>query len=218
MYRETLPGNFPAEPWNTYSNLVFLAIILYWGYKVYGNPGRQLFLAWTLPIIALSYLGGSIYHATRSHEFWLLLDWIPIMFLCMALVIYFICKIAQTRWRRLVLIVLIFGASFLLRILPIPDTIRISLGYVITALTILIPVGLYLYKTLWKNGLWVVFSFILFGVAIYFRSIDLHQTLFPMGTHWLWHFLGGVAVHFMITYIYKDNLLHLSASNVPSND
>ena len=218
IYLETLEGRFPVEPFNTYSNLIFVVLVVYWGLKVYKNPKQHQFLAWVLPIIAISYVGGTMFHATRSHEFWLRLDWMPIMFLCLALVIYFIFKLAQTWWSRLLLIVAILGASFLLRTLPIPSGLRISLGYVITALTILLPLGWHLYKTQWKNAGLASLAFLVFALAIYFRSIDLTQTFFPMGTHWLWHFFGGVAVHFLIAYIFKDNLLNLSANTANKDD
>lgn len=218
IYLETIDGRFPVEPFNTYSNLIFVALLIYWGSKVYKNPKEQLFLAWVLPVIAISYIGGTIYHATRSHEFWLLLDWMPIMFLCLTLVVYFIFKVVHLWWQRMLLIVVIIGASFLLRVLPIPNALRISLGYVITALTILFPIVWYVLKTKGQNIVSVALAFIIFGVAIFFRSIDLTQTYFPMGTHWLWHFFGGVAVHFLISFIFKDNLLNLSASSVINHD
>ncbi|MER3375669.1 MAG: hypothetical protein RIM83_13605 [Allomuricauda sp.] len=98
IYLETVQGRLPVEPFNTYSNLVFLALLVYWGIKIYKNPKQQLFLACVLPVIGISYIGGTIYHATRSHEFWLRLDWMPIMLLCAALVIYFIFKLVRTWW------------------------------------------------------------------------------------------------------------------------
>ena len=209
IYLETLEGRFPVEPFNTYSNLVFLAIIIYWGIKVYKNPGQHLFLAWVIPVIAISYVGGTIYHATRSHEFWLRLDWMPIMLLCIALMIYFIFKLVANWWQRILVIILLLTVSIILRMLPIPTSLRISIGYTITALTILFPIGWYLFKTKGKGLLWIVLAFGFFALAIYFRSIDLSQTSFSMGTHWLWHFFGGVAVHFLIAYIFRDNLLNL---------
>ena len=84
IYLETVEGRFPIEPFNTYSNLIFSFLIIYWGIKVYKNPKQHQFLAWVLPIIGTSYIGGTIYHATRSREFWLRLDWMPIMLLCAA--------------------------------------------------------------------------------------------------------------------------------------
>lgn len=218
IYLETLDGRFPVEPYNTLSNLIFLFIIIYWGLKVYKNTKEHLFLAWVLPVIAVSYVGGTIYHATRSHEFWLRLDWMPIMFLCAALVIYFIFKVVKPWWQRLLLVVLLLGASYMLRIIPIPTGWRISLGYVITAITILLPLVWYLIKTKGKNVSLIILSFAIFAVAVMFRSIDKNQTFLSMGTHWLWHFFGGVAVHYLIAYIFKDNLLNLSANTASKND
>ncbi len=218
IYMETAEGRFPIEPFNTYSNLIFLVLIIYWGIKVYRNPKQHQFLAWVLPIIGISYVGGTVYHATRSHEFWLRLDWMPIMLLCAALVIYFIFKLVKSGWQRFLLITVLLGASFLLRVLPIPTGLRISIGYVITAATILVPIVWYLVKTRSKNMGYVIVAFLIFAVAIFFRSIDLHQNFFPMGTHWLWHILGGIAVHFLIAYIFKDNLLNLSANSASNHD
>jgi len=218
IYLETSDGRFPVEPFNTYSNLIFLVLIVYWGIKVYRNPRQHQFLAWMLPIIGISYIGGTVYHATRSHEFWLRLDWMPIMLLCAVLVIYFIVKLVKSWWQRVLLITILLGASFLLRILPIPSGLRISLGYIITAATILVPLAWYLVKTKGKNIIYIAVAFLIFSVAIFFRSIDLHQNFFPMGTHWLWHLLGGIAVHFLIAYIFNDNLLNLSANSASNHD
>lgn len=218
IYKETIAGRLIVEPYNTFSNLIFLIILWYWGMKVYRNPRQHQFLTLVLPIIAISYVGGTIYHATRSHEFWLLLDWVPIMLLCLAMVIYFIFKIVGKWWQRALFIVSIFGVSYALRILPMQETIRISAGYIITALTVMVPIVWYLSKTRFINIRLVIIAFLIFGVAIYFRSIDLAQTIFPMGTHWLWHFWGGVAVHFLIAYIFKDNLLNLSANSAIDHD
>jgi len=175
-------------------------------------------LAWVFPIIFISYIGGTIYHATRSAEVWLLLDWVPIMLLCLALVIYFIFKIVNKWWHRLLFIAVIFTLSFGLRVMEIPQGLRISIGYTITALTIFVPLIWYLIKTKWKNVALIILAFGIFALAIYFRSIDLTQEFFSMGTHWLWHFFGGIAVHFLIAYIFRDNLLNLPPEKSLGND
>lgn len=218
LYLETISGRFPVEPFNTYSNLVFIALLIYWGVQVYKNSKRQRFLTLVLPIIFISYLGGTLYHATRSHEIWLLLDWVPIMVLCGALAVYFICKLVPNWWKRLCFVVLLFGASFVLRQLPIGDHLKISLGYIVTALTILIPQLWYMYKTKWANTRPVALAFFFFGLAICFRSIDLQQDFFTMGTHWLWHLFGGFAVHFLIAYVFKDNSLNLPPRKANDHD
>ncbi len=209
---ETVAGRFPIEPYNTISNGIFLVLVIYWGIQIYKSPAKHQFLMWVLPTIAGCYVGGTMYHATRSHEFWLLLDWVPITVLCSAVVFYFVFKLTSNWWQRVAFLLLLFGVSYLLRMLPIPSSFSISLGYIITALTMLAPLVLYLIRTNGRYLILVLLAFGIFGIAVYFRSIDLTQTLFPMGTHWLWHLFGGIAVHFMITYIFKDNLLNLSAN------
>ncbi|MEL6485069.1 MAG: hypothetical protein AAFP96_09515, partial [Bacteroidota bacterium] len=104
------------------------------------------------------------------------------------------------------------------RALPIPPQFRISIGYVITALTVLIPILIYQFKTQFKFFPYLIVAFGVFGMAVFFRTIDLNQTFLPMGTHWLWHFFGGVAVHYLIAYIFKDNLLPLTANKTVEND
>lgn len=207
IYKETIAGRFPVEPFNTFSNLIFLFIVIYFGLKVYREPKKHPFLVWVLPIIAISYVGGTIYHATRSAEIWLLLDWVPIMLLSLAGVVYFIIKWTETWMQRILLAVAIIGAYFILRALPIAPKIQLSFGYLVTALAIGIPVFGYLYKTNWHNARYVFSAFAIFGLAVFFRILDKYADteIFWMGTHWLWHSFGGLAVFFLIQYIYKDN-------------
>lgn len=57
IYQETLQGRLPVEPFNTYSNILFLLIIIYFSVKVYPQARKQAFLAWCLPILFLGYVG-----------------------------------------------------------------------------------------------------------------------------------------------------------------
>ena len=127
IYKETLEGGFPVEPWNTASNLIFLFILIYWSLKVYPMASRHLFLAWSLPVLLIGYIGGTMFHGTRSHEAWLLMDWVPIMVLCMAAVVHFIFKITRRWMQRLGILILIFAVSFGVRTLPLPPKISVSL-------------------------------------------------------------------------------------------
>ncbi|WP_241077750.1 hypothetical protein [Flavimarina sp. Hel_I_48] len=207
IYRETVAGRFPVEPFNTLSNLVFLFIVIYFSLKVYKSPSKHPFLIWVIPIIGIAYVGGTVYHATRSAEIWLLMDWVPIMFLSLAGVVYFIIKWTETWSQRILLAAIILGAFFGLRMLPLHVSVKISFGYLVTALAIAIPIIGYLYKTHWYNAKDVIIAFAIFGLAVFFRTIDKHMdiALLWMGTHWLWHSFGGLAVFFLIRYIYKDN-------------
>ncbi|WP_416445994.1 hypothetical protein ACH3O9_07850 [Leeuwenhoekiella sp. A16] len=207
VYKETIAGRLPVEPFNTYSNLIFLFILIYFGNKVYRNPQRHKFLAIVIPVIFIGYIGGTIYHATRSNELWLLLDWVPIMIASLASAIYFIFKWQRTWVRRLGFMLIILMAFFGSRQVHMPHGLQISVGYAITALTILIPLGGYLYRTKWHNLKYVIYAFGIFALAVLFRVLDkrVHFDIFWMGTHWLWHLLGGIAVFFLMKYIFEDN-------------
>ncbi|MBQ4822133.1 ceramidase domain-containing protein [Aquimarina sp. MMG016] len=209
IYRETLMGRLPVEPFNTISNLIFLFIIIYFSIRIYKNVKQHTFLAFCIPVLTVGFIGGTLFHGTRSHQVWLFMDWIPILILCSAAVFYFIFKLYKKWWQRLLALVVIFTASFAIRFLPIPEVIRTSLGYVITAITMLFPIVLYLIKTKGKNKELVIFAVLSFVTAISFRSIDklLDAEMLYMGTHWLWHLFGGISVFFLMLYTYRDKLI-----------
>ena len=133
----------------------------------------------------------------------------PITGLSLAGVVYFIMKWTHNWYRRILLVVAMGAAFFGLQALPLPKGIALSLEYLITALTIGVPVVGYLYKTDWHNRQYVLLAFGIFGLAVLFRFLDkrLELEFFWMGTHWLWHLLGGLAVYFLIKYIYEDNAI-----------
>ena len=206
IYPETLMGRFPVEPWNTYSNLLFLALIVFWFLRVRRDARDHRFIAYSLPIFLLGWVGGTVYHATRSHDVWLFLDWVPIALLAIAVASFF--------WRRqgvpwLVAPSLVIGpvvlAGVAISLLGVSSTAIVWLPVV--ALTILMPMLSYLVRTGWKGVGLVAGSLVGFAVAIGFRSIDLSVPIafLPMGTHWLWHSFGAAAVHLLMLYIYRGD-------------
>ena len=204
IYQETMAGRFPVEPWNTASNAIFLLIIIYFAIKIYHSKAPHRFMVRVLWVIGASYIGGTMYHATRSHEIWLLLDWVPIIFLLIAAVYYFFSKIALSTTKKLLFFSSLIALSFMVRWLPLPKIISASFGYIASVAPIAVPTVWYLSKTKWKNGYLVLLAFLSFGIAITFRSLDGNYELLPMGTHWLWHSFGGVAVFLFLSYIYRD--------------
>ncbi|MFD2563709.1 ceramidase domain-containing protein [Aquimarina rubra] len=212
IYQETIMGRLPVEPFNTISNLVFLFVIIYFVIKVYKNPSQHLFLTFSLPVLAIGFIGGTLFHGTRSHQIWLFMDWVPIMILCMSAVFYFIFKLFRVWWKSILAFIIILSISIAIRMLPIPATVRISLGYVITAITVLLPIILYLIKTNGRHKEMIVLAFLFFTIAISFRSADMFwkTDFLYMGTHWLWHLFGGISVFFLMQFVYKDNLLYNS--------
>jgi hemolysin III len=208
IYRETLMGRIPVEPWNTWSNAVFLLVVIYWSWRVYPNARRHLFLAGALPVLFIGFVGGTVFHATRSHEAWLLMDWVPIVVLCMACMGLF-ARRAGIGWLPLVvLLVLPFVLRyFMLRVWNWPPHVVMNAGYSVLGSVMLLPIAMHLRRNGWAQWPWIATSAVCFGVAVTFRSLDRSPLLgaLPMGGHWLWHTWGGIAVHFLMGYIWRDD-------------
>jgi len=214
IYQETLAGRLPVEPFNTYSNIFFLIIIIYFSFKVYSDYRHHRFLAWSLPVLFMGFVGGTVYHATRSHDFWMYLDWLPIIILCLAVSVYYTAKMQVKRSSKIWFIVVILFLVFGVRMLPWDETVQTSIGYVGTALGLILPVIAYFLTTRSNNWGYILVAFLTFGLAISFRVMDGFINVMPMGTHWLWHSFGALSVFFLITFIYRDRLL-AKASCIP---
>ncbi len=205
IYTETLlsTGNtsWPVEPWNTWSNLIFLAILIHISLRTRLNYKKYPLIVFSLPILAVGFFGGTMYHATRSHTVWLIMDFMPILILTSTAAIVF--------WKELVgslpkavflfLSVAVSGRT-LAWTLHAERTIKISLGYLAAALAILLPLFLLVRKRPRTDRLLLAAITGTFGSAVAFRMFDRpipgvpHAPLLPMGTHFLWHLLGGVSV------------------------
>ena len=83
IYAETDLTRFPVEPWNVASNLIFLIIIFLFARRTRLNYRRYPLVVLALPILAVGFTGGTIFHATRSNRLWLMMDYLPIMILCL---------------------------------------------------------------------------------------------------------------------------------------
>jgi hemolysin III len=204
IYRETDMSQFPVEPYSTWSNLIFVFIIAYWARKI--SFSTHKFLAWCLVLLALGFVGGTIYHATRSHDIWLILDFGPLGLLAATATVYFWHLIERdhneafhklSKWFYLFTIVAIstviaLGGS-------------ISAGYTMIALCICFPAFIHCYLENWRSISSILLALLMFGIAITCRVYDrtFDSSLFPMGTHFLWHVFGGLSSFFVIDYLYK---------------
>ena len=216
VYRETNMSRMPVEPCNTLSNLVFLAVFIYFAVKTRFSYKKFPLLVIFLSILLLGWIGGTVYHATRSHNVWLLLDYIPIMFLVLMSSIYF--------WREVVgkwILVFTFTLlpviiyRFIFETLTMSHSISVSIGYSVLALIIVIPLVLHCVcknPSGWKLVVGALGSFI---IAITFRILDDRGLIesFTMGTHFLWHLFGGFSCFFMFYYVYNtEKINYLDAS------
>ena len=206
IYQETLAGRLPVEPFNTFSNIFFLLIILYFSIRVYSDYRQQRFLAWSLPVLMLGFIGGTVYHATRSHDIWMFMDWLPIVILCLSVSIYYIFQLKMSLLPKGIFVVTVLFLVLGVQFIPLPQHENTSLGYIATAIGLLLPIITYLIST--KSVYWslVLFASLSFGIAITFRVLDNVMYVLPMGTHWLWHTFGALSVFFLMNFIYRDRL------------
>lgn len=209
IYLETIMGRFPVEPWNTVSNFLFLAIIVYWVWRLKDDVRTHRFIAGAMPVLIVGWVGGTVYHATRSHDVWLFMDFVPIALLVMAVSMFF-WRRQGVRWWWVPL--LVFGPFVVvmtgMSILDMPRSMRPVAGYPTLAISILLPVAWNLVRERYADWGLVVGALAVFVAAVGFRSIDgrlLLETL-PMGTHWLWHSFGAGAVHILIIYIWRSDV------------
>lgn len=205
LYKETNLEQIIVEPWATYSNFLFTIFIIYWFVKIWQQRNEYKFIFYALIVLSVGNVGGCMYHAKRDIAFWLLLDALPIMILTLSAGIYFWVK-TKSKWYIIVASVLIpFGLVTLVHtFFDVPDQSAPNIGYAAMAVSILTPVIIYLYQTKFRYLLWIVLSLSGFGVAIFFRIIDLDSNIpfLPMGTHWLWHIFGAISTNFLILFAY----------------
>lgn len=210
LYTETNLSHLFPEPLNTITSCFFLAIAIYWTIKLSGRFKQHIFLSFALILLYIGGVGGTTYHGLRRWPFFIMMDWIPIMLLCLSAGVYFLSKI--TKWYLAVLIVFIYALFqfFLRKQFTGGDfQIFININYAFMAALVLFPVFGYLLKTEWRNGKWVGFALLAFIFALTFRIAD-HWEILSRGTHFLWHTFGAVASFCMLNYIYLDHAKKVS--------
>lgn len=213
IYAETDLSRFPVEPWNTYSNLLFLGIIVYLVYSTRCNWRAFPLSVTALPILVVGFIGGTVFHATRSHSLWLILDFVPIFLLGILGACFFWNRLVTNWWLALLLVFASLALSGWVRSQPyLPRQINISLGYAGLALTILLPATLQCIKEMRSSWILLVSAAVSFSIGITFRIIDrgIGQEILPMGTHFLWHIFGAVSTWYVIKYILRcENLFRV---------
>jgi len=214
IYSETDLSRFPVEPWNTYSNLIFLFIFLYFLRKTRLDYKRHPLIVFSLPILLLGFIGGTLFHATRSHSIWLIMDFVPIFILTMSASLYFWLLLVKNRAIAGVLVLaLILIPRSIASLLNFKFSVVISFGYIGLALTIVLPAFIYCLKHAKGMLGYLSAALLFFAVAISFRILD-KQMLLPMGTHFLWHLFGGLSAFAMMLVIYKLDKVRASVREV----
>ncbi len=204
LYTETnLQSVFP-EPLNALTAAFFLGIALYWTFRLKGAYKHYAFLSFCLVLLYIGGIGGTIYHALRQWRFFIFMDWMPIMLLCISAGLYYLSRLF--RWQVALLVVGLFIiVSFGMRQLIAKDNVQwfINLNYALMALLVLLPVGGYIYRQKGRHLKWVLYALAAFSLALLFRMAD-PLGWFPSGTHFLWHSFGAFATHCMFQFIFSS--------------
>jgi hemolysin III len=204
-YTETNLDRLVVEPWNFVTAALFVAVAVFWFFKIRKEIPRFGFLFAMLILLLIGGVGGTIYHGFRWHRAFLMMDWMPIMIITFSASVYFFIKAWGKWWPPAILLVLFFVLQGLLFNSGLPIQTAINLNYASMAVVVLVPIGWYLVKTGFANGYLVGLALLAFGTALFFRWAD-KLAWFPMGTHFLWHVFGLVAVHLMLLFLYRTRL------------
>lgn len=202
-YTETIYGRFPVEPWNTYTNLIFLLLLVNFTRKTYGKYDRHKIFLFVLPVLAVGFVGGTLFHATRANRIFLILDFGPIFLLALGSALVLWKRVTGSTFKAVALVLLLFGLNRLVRkAVDLPHGTAISIGYSILALILIVPALIDCLRNHRDLIKYILGALVLFSVAITFRQLDSHHLL-PMGTHFLWHLFGGASVYCMMEYMYR---------------
>lgn len=201
LYAETNMAQLFPEPLNAITAIFFLVLAVFWTFKIKGNFKAHPFLTYCLILLYVGAIGGTIYHSFRQWPVFIVMDWMPIMLLCLSAGFYFTAK--STKWYFAVLTVVVYLLlMFSLRSWIITDntSLFININYAMMASFVLFSVLRYLIYTKWNAGKWVGFALLSFALALTFRVADKWDW-FIFGTHFLWHTFGAVATFCMFKYI-----------------
>lgn len=218
-YAETALGRFPVEPVNTLSNLIFLAVLILLVWRLTTKHRWTPFFFSVAAILFIGWIGGTIYHATRSSVVWLLLDWVPIAVLCLMGATWFSLHLEPRTRRRMLfvgipLLLLTLAAAEGLR----PAAMRIGGGYAVLAAAVELPAILHCAQNRGRRAGLLLGAVGSFAVALGCRFADAHfigETP-RLGTHFLWHLFGGLAAYFVLEYLWRDVDDRASAQKTPA--
>lgn len=202
-YSETNFSNFIVEPYNTITAFLFLVIGLYWFVRLSDQVKTHTFLFWMSAVLLVGSIGGTLYHAFRNSRFFLLMDWLPIVIIILCTIYYCLYHVLKKHYLVLPVFLLLAALQYAGRFVGSGShNMNVSLRYIGMAVSLLLPLFLYMRANHFREAKWVLMALFSFILAIGFRMGDLFEWL-PMGTHFLWHIFGAIATHSMFWYLYE---------------
>jgi len=206
LYTETNLNSLLPEPLNTLTSCFFFLLAVYWIVRLKGFTSRHSFLSIASWLLLIGSVGGTIYHGLRKYPVFILMDWLPILLLCIMASAWFWIKVLQSPAAAAAVFIIFFlieAAIYYLRKQE-GEHLAANLNYAFMAAMVLIPVILYLIKIRFFQAKWVFAALLSFCAALFFRIADAWPLL-HFGTHFLWHIFGVIAVYSMFRFIYLLN-------------
>ena len=218
LYHEFHADWFVKEPWNAYSSLFFFIPVVFWIWKLRGRYKENLIIVALLPLLFLNGLGSTLYHAFRTEPIFLMMDWMPALFMSITLSTYLWTRIVKKWYFGLFIVIAFYTMAILCVYLLIKytgnDHMAPNFGYFFTGAAYITPIFIILVKTKWYRLKLVVLSFLFLGLALLCRASDYPNPnplpdILPQGTHFMWHVFSSFAVFTMGYYIYFINKINL---------
>ncbi|NNU79991.1 hypothetical protein HMH01_06010 [Halovulum dunhuangense] len=202
-YCERVDFAFWSEPVNAVTNASFMiAAIVVWamlGGK--RDPGARVLVA----ILAAIGIGSFLFH-TYATRWALLADTLPIQLFILAYLFFATVRFFQLPlWAGGAAVVAFFPYAFLVvaGLRPITGGLNGSLGYVPVPILILgFAAALWRSAPETARGMAIGAGILL--ASLFFRTIDEAVcSVFPLGTHFLWHTLNGIMLGWMIMVLHR---------------
>lgn len=220
-YHEFHPEGFLLEPWNAISSLAFFIPIIYWIFRLKGEYAKHPIIVSILPFLFLNGLGSTLYHAFRSSQFFLYLDWMPASILSFLLAAFFWTYIWKKWYWGVLTVVAINGLSVtVIRIFsgyPNFEQFAPNIGYFFVGCSIFVPILIQLYRNKLRYAYLIGLSVVFLSLSLLFRSLDYPTPnpfpWLPQGTHFLWHIFSSFAVFSLGYYLYYVKRLEINEQN-----
>lgn len=203
-----------VEPFNAFSSLAMsIAALLILFLLVKKDFKDYPFLSFVFaPLIFIGGIGSTLFHAFRTSQFFLLMDWMPIVLLTILLSLFYWYKV-NSKWYFVLFMV--FGIV-LLRMFPMlffSGSAAINVSYFVSGFVIIIPLFIFMMRTRFINLRYIIYSVAALLLALMLRyTDDFEYLVLPMGTHWLWHIFSGIGAWFLGIYMFKTNNISMEVA------
>jgi len=203
QYCERSGNGFLSEPFNTLSSFAIIASA-YFIYRLLKKHQIKSFNYWFLfTMLLLAGIGSVLWHSFRN-PIALAIDAIPVYTFFFTFLYLLLARLTKSKIRTVILLVGFFAVQVLATIV-FPTFLNGTIRHFVNGIFVL---GLLVwlhnrYKNLNRD---LLTAFLLYILAIIFRSIDNSAcSIFPVGTHFLWHILNATASYFVIRGLIRIN-------------